>query len=678
MGILANSIASLATTIAKNPQAMANVFNYIMDFINFIIATIGDLASIANVIEKWKGGAIGHAIGVAVSPSVMRPIGVGAAGVGELLAGLTPVEALRGRSLGDWTAGARALGSLFTTPGRPAVTGPRLPAGIALTRPPGAGTPLASGAGGGGVLGGIGHDIAHEFDNIRSAVVKAWNDIVSFSRRMAGDLFKPFQSAYNSFMKWWHTNAGELKQVWNVLWIGIRDIAKGIWRAIELIIKVAWTIIKLDFKIGMDEIKTIWGVFWDIIKGVVNIVWDGIKLFIKNDWDLIVGIFTVELDLLTGHWAKAWSDIKTTVTQIWHNIVQFFSGASTWLVQTGEDIIAGLLTGMTNIFKGITGWVNVEIYQPLLKAVKGVFGIHSPASTMMPLGRQIITGIIHGMIAEGKHLDRFIADIFGNWPNALWSYISKGSVNIAKLPATALKALASFMGGPVSGIVKAWNWITGSGGTGSGTAGAGLMANGMELYEYLKQNLFGGNKIAAAGATASIWGESGWNPFAAGTGGRGLIGWTPAGSISDAIYRGGMATQLPEIINFVRKSGDLPAILAMLHAKSVTEAANIWGKRVERYGINDVHSTGLSLASSFMKYDAGGWLPPGVTLAYNMTGKPERVVSPDELVNAQLGGAQYHAHFDGLTGAAIESHVRTAFQAMTLTEGNLQRQGRRS
>jgi SLT domain-containing protein len=40
--------------------------------------------------------------------------------------------------------------------------------------------------------------------------------------------------------------------------------------------------------------------------------------------------------------------------------------------------------------------------------------------------------------------------------------------------------------------------------------------------------------------------------------------------------------------------------------------------------------------------------------------------------------AEYHAHFDSLTGAAIESHVQHAFMTMSVTQGALQRSGRRS
>jgi hypothetical protein len=75
-------------------------------------------------------------------------------------------------------------------------------------------------------------------------------------------------------------------------------------------------------------------------------------------------------------------------------------------------------------------------------------------------------------------------------------------------------------------------------------------------------------------------------------------------------------------------------------------------------------------------YDQGGILPPGLTLAANKTGGPELVLTPGQL--AALGGAgnTYHAHFDGLTGQAIEGHVRTAFTAMQIAEAHHARIGR--
>jgi SLT domain-containing protein len=104
-------------------------------------------------------------------------------------------------------------------------------------------------------------------------------------------------------------------------------------------------------------------------------------------------------------------------------------------------------------------------------------------------------------------------------------------------------------------------------------------------------------------------------------------------------------------------------------AAAINYARNVYGSTLMRGGM------GLGSGHG---YDTGGWLPTGVTLAYNMTGQPERILSPAEMKSGAVGGTQYHAHFDGLTGAAIESHVRTAFVLMNMQQGNLYRQGRRT
>lgn len=53
-------------------------------------------------------------------------------------------------------------------------------------------------------------------------------------------------------------------------------------------------------------------------------------------------------------------------------------------------------------------------------------------------------------------------------------------------------------------------------------------------------------------------------------------------------------------------SGDSGVIAQMFQATSILQAANEWGKGVERYGINDVHSPGLAFAASIMNKYAGG------------------------------------------------------------------------
>jgi hypothetical protein len=178
-----------------------------------------------------------------------------------------------------------------------------------------------------------------------------------------------------------------------------------------------------------------------------------------------------------------------------------------------------------------------------------------------------------------------------------------GDLRTAMLHATAAKMQANLTAQLQAIQAAAFSGPVGGNPIGGGPLGGATgsnFSNGVELYNYLLTNLFSGHRIAAAGATASIWGESNWNPFAVGTGGRGLIGWTPPGTISDSAFRGGMRTQLPAIIDFVRRNGDMGAIQQMLGSRSVSDAAWIWGRRVERFGIPDVHSAGIALATQIM------------------------------------------------------------------------------
>lgn len=165
-------------------------------------------------------------------------------------------------------------------------------------------------------------------------------------------------------------------------------------------------------------------------------------------------------------------------------------------------------------------------------------------------------------------------------------------------------------GGVGGGSNTSQNSSNGGGGSsappGAGVSGSSA-ANGKEIYEYLLTNLFGGSKIAAAGADASIWGESSWNPKAQGTGGRGLIGWTPPTKISDSTFNGGLRTQLPAIIDFVRSNGDMGVISAMKHATSIDQAAELWGRGVERYGIDDVHAQGVHEAGQIAGIPRTQW-----------------------------------------------------------------------
>jgi phage-related protein len=177
---------------------------------------------------------------------------------------------------------------------------------------------------------------------------------------------------------------------------------------------------------------------------------------------------------------------------------------------------------------------------------------------------------------------------------------------------------------------------SGGGGPVGATNGSSTQ-NGVAIYKYLLANLFHGNKIASAGAIASMWGESappGWNPESKGSGGFGIMGWTPGYAGVPPAATGNAAAdikvQIAHIIPWLRASGDIPGRVAQVAgARSVAEAAQLWGTLIERFGISDVHGGGIAAATDIMQKNARGGLIPGYAPGHDTV---RALLSPGEFV----------------------------------------------
>jgi len=337
-----------------------------------------------------------------------------------------------------------------------------------------------------------------------------------------------------------------------------------------------------------------------------------------------------------------------------HDVASIFANSINWLYDAGKNIILGLFNGIKNAMSSIDNWIKSNVVNPLIHAVKHFFGISSPASIMVPVGASLIQGVFKGMFSSAKDLGKFMGKVFGGWPEALAHMIGKSFIDVAHLPAKALHALGSvagkvggfvaslFKGGPVGAGVERWLNI----------AKIALMLNNLP-DSMAGQVLF------------QMRTESGGNPNAINLWDINAQRGDPSRGLMQVIGSTFAAYHVPGTSNNIYDP------LANI-AAAINYAKHVYGPGLMRGGM------GLGSGHG---YDQGGWLPPGASVAYNLTGRPELVLNHEQLSALSRGGdgsTQYIAHFDSLTGAAIEAHVRTAFQAMSLTQGNLNRQGRRS
>lgn len=568
------------------------------------------------------------------------------------------------------------------------------------------------------------HDVASAFDRGRHSTASIWNIIYRDTIGKVVQLFNDIKHfVTSSFDTWWASNGEAIKAIWRGIWrsliytfhqifdpivLLVGAIWKGIkweftnggqqvsqywhnvWNRVMTIIRFFanelkpvihgfWVAIVNEFKISADIVKSIWHAFWNNIIQLVKIAWATIKFVTKTSWDIIVGIFTIAINILTGHWRTAWKALENMVIQVWNNLKSFwsstlhsiysiFSGwygafrslvinsfkdAANWLVNAGGGIIRGLMNGIKSAVVGIGSWIKGNVVDPIINAVKHFFGIQSPATSMIPLGVSLIRGLIKGMLTSGSDLGKFMKTIFGGWPEALGHLIEKSFISVINLPSKAIHALggvAGKVGGFVSNLFK------------GGPAGAGVerwlnIAKIALMLNNLPDSLAG--QVLFQMRT-----ESGGNPNA-------INMW------DINAQRGDPSRGLMQVIGSTFSAYHVPGTSSNIYDPLANIAAAInYAKHV--YGPNLMRGS-MGMGSGH-GYDQGGWLPTGASIAYNLTGKPELVLTHEQMQGIARGGdggTQYIAHFDSLTGASIESHVRTAFQAMSITQGNLNRQGRR-
>ena len=156
--------------------------------------------------------------------------------------------------------------------------------------------------------------------------------------------------------------------------------------------------------------------------GIGSIVDNIVACFaaIDGDWDVAIDAFKLWgqdigqafLDGLFGDGGIfGWS------TEIFKFAGEFFDDISDafdqgdWL-RIGKDILLGIMNGLlgaiTFIFEPIA-----RLFQAIVKAICTVFGIHSPAETMKPIGENILKGLLEGIVGFIKGIPGYIGKVGG-------------------------------------------------------------------------------------------------------------------------------------------------------------------------------------------------------------------------------------------------------------------------
>ncbi len=211
-----------------------------------------------------------------------------------------------------------------------------------------------------GALVGILAVLYAKNENFRSRVNAAWESVsekvqgvVDFLMPYIADAMDSIKNVVEKVVESLVPVAESIGQAFSAAW----DLAKTVW---------SWA--SAFFSAIVRAIITIFSPFAPLIGGIfgaafaaVKTVWGVATSFFKTIFDAITGVFSVIDGILTGDFRKAWEGIKG-----------IFGGVSSFFQGVGNQIVAGIKSGVSAMWGGLTSFV-----RGLWNGIKGIFTINA-------------------------------------------------------------------------------------------------------------------------------------------------------------------------------------------------------------------------------------------------------------------------------------------------------------
>ncbi|MET9086169.1 phage tail tape measure protein [Streptomyces sp. NPDC004237] len=148
------------------------------------------------------------------------------------------------------------------------------------------------------------------------------------------------------------------------------------------------------------------------------------------------------------------------------------------LYQIGLNLAQSLLSGIWSIMQSVGGWLKSHLVDPIVDAVKSLFGIHSPSTVFISIGHQLVAGLKSGVLDGAKGIggwigSHLVSPVTSRFANAGSWLTGKGSSMVSGFKSGAWsvgKSIGSWMGSHVVSPTRApfagaGSWLTSKGGS---------------------------------------------------------------------------------------------------------------------------------------------------------------------------------------------------------------------
>lgn len=243
-----------------------------------------------------------------------------------------------------------------------------------------------------------------------------------------------------------------ISTVWNGLWNTISTVVQGAWTIITTIINTALTVIQGIIQLALAVVNGNWSAAWSAIQGIASAVWGGIQGVVSAGVGMVSGVVSAACSTIRSVWAALWNGVRSIVSSVWGGIVgtvsnmvgrvgsvvsgiggtvrSAVSGAGSWLVDAGRNIIQGLINGITGMVGSLYSSITNAL-SGLVDKAKNALGIHSPSRVFrdeigVMVGRGMALGIDDSAHVVSRSMDSLVSTM--SLDGADWS--KTGRLNV--------------------------------------------------------------------------------------------------------------------------------------------------------------------------------------------------------------------------------------------------------
>lgn len=204
----------------------------------------------------------------------------------------------------------------------------------------------------------------------------------------------------------------------------IQGVIDSVWPYIQTVIETTLSVIQAVIDTVMAAINGDWEGVWEGIQNIASTVWNGIGDIVNAGCDAMRGVIDAVLGGIKSIWENVWNSVGNFLDSAWNGIVSavtggsdevmgvlgnlpskiigIFSGAGSWLIDSGSSILHGLIDG----FQSALNWAGSQIESglswlrglfPFSPAKRGPFSGHG---WVLYSGRSIMDAMAEG--AESK------------------------------------------------------------------------------------------------------------------------------------------------------------------------------------------------------------------------------------------------------------------------------------